>query len=199
MKQFVSIPFVLGLIFFSCKKNDNPTVQDRLDKGASVSDILADNPVDSLYGKMYAGGYIFYVNQTEESALVVSPNTLGSSVDWSCPGNEILGADDVGVGFGSSNTDAIIAECGDPNGAAGMCFYSNEGGRTDWFLPSAEEVYFMHLNLYQKGYGNFNSSDDLWSSTEVDENQAYHFDFSDSTWTAIDKTEPKQVRAIRKE
>ena len=200
--KFLQLPFFLVtllLLFASCKKNKTPTIQQRLDKGASISEMLLDFPVDSLLGKKYAGGVIFYIYETSGAALVVSQNELSDNAVWGCPGNDISGADSTGLGYGKYNTDDIIAECPDPNGAAGLCVYSNINGRTDWYLPSADEVVLIYQNLYMKGLGNFSASDVLWSSSEIDVDEAKCVTFSDGQIVADYKTAFNQVRAIRKE
>ncbi|MEX1000868.1 MAG: DUF1566 domain-containing protein [Crocinitomicaceae bacterium] len=182
----------------ACKKNENPTVQELLDKGVEISVILDDHPADSLLGKKLQGGWIFYVEEVEGAVRIVSDVDMSTQSVWGCAGNEINGADSTGIGYGRWNTDEIIAECPDANAAAGYCYYSNHGGFTDWVLPSAEELEAVYQNVHQKGIGNFSASGKYWTSSEVSATESYHFDFSNGNWEISNKTVFLPVRAVRK-
>ena len=50
------------------------------------------------------------------------------------------------------------------NSANEMCKLLNINGKTDWRLPTRDELSYMYLNLKQKGLGGF-GTDTYWSST----------------------------------
>jgi len=148
-----------GMAFFAlaCKKNTGDlSVQEQLSSKTPL-EILEDYPVDSLYGKTYADGLIFYVNENDGSGLVVSPEDLSETAYWGCTGTTISGADGSGIGLGKINTDEILTGCPDASSAAGLCYYSSAFGSTDWYLPSSGELELVYSRIHLKGLGNFPS------------------------------------------
>ena len=64
------------------------------------------------------------------------------------------------MGYGALNTQWIIENCGTAN-AAGLSAAYRGGGKSDWFLPSKDEL--------EKMYGlrsEINIDGDLWTSSE---------------------------------
>ena len=187
----------ITLMLLSCKKDQEPTVQELLDKGTEISVLLEDYPADSLLGKELNGGWIFYVEEDEAAVRIVSAVDFSAQAIWGCAGNEIEGADSLGVGYGKWNTEDIIAACSDPNSAAGHCYYSNYKGFTDWVLPSAEEMFFVWENVFNKDIGNF-ETEKYWTSTEESATEAVHLDFSSGNLNFSNKTAFYRVRAVRR-
>ena len=68
------------------------------------------------------------------------------------------------IGSGLANTNAVIAGCADAGIAAKISASYNGGGKTDWFLPSQDELYqlWLHKNIVP-GIGSSWYGD--WSST----------------------------------
>jgi hypothetical protein len=68
-----------------------------------------------------------------------------------------------GIGTGLANSNTIISQSGHTNSAAKVCRDYTGGGKTDWFLPSKDEL--EQLYLHKSAVGNF---DDIyyWSSTD---------------------------------
>ena len=59
------------------------STQQLLNNGSSIQDIIdLGYPVDSLYGKLYEGGYIFYLNETNDGGLVVNPESFSSGQEY---------------------------------------------------------------------------------------------------------------------
>ena len=79
--------------------------------------------------------------------------------------------------------------------AAWICYDLTLNGYSDWFLPSSDELTFMHENLHQDGFGGFADSH-YWSSTEYSIYMAYYQFFSGNPGTTNKSTE-KLVRAVR--
>ena len=198
MSRLLLLTIICAALLVSCKKDQNLTVQQRLDSGATVPDILENNPVDSLYGKSYRGGWIFNYDQNTDEVLVVTETNLSTSAGWGCSGVNIANANYVLLGTGQSNTEAIVQECVDQLNAASICHNDNTTGFTDWYLPSAEELLLIHNRLFLNGYGNFATTDLIWSSSGSSSTEAISCDFSIGDLDLNNKSDLLQVRAIRK-
>jgi len=176
----------VGYMGTNCENFDFSQVQALLDSGYTPIDIVNGGvPLDSLYGKMYLGGLIFYLNTDNGTGLIAatedqSPET-GSL--WGCQYVDIMDLNNVEecagmgdceqplpldtyegamIGDGQANTDAILAEeCTSEFEAANLC--RNIGD--EWFLPSRAELNLMYINLHSKGQGDF-VAEYYWSSTE---------------------------------
>ncbi len=195
----MKIPIVISILstfcFFSVlngSEQSSNSCQNRLNKGESPRKIMRSGvPMDSLYGKFYQGGYIFYFFSKDSSGMVMGPKNLHYDYDtsnyriyWSCRG-KFTGATGKKIGDGPVNTRKIVnSSCTlyDPDekrwmkSAAELCVAYKGGGYNDWFLPSQGELHQACLKLSQSGLYNFDDKT-YWSSTEVDTLFAYveHF------------------------
>lgn len=159
------------------------TVQERLDGGETPMSIYESDKtlLDSLYGKEYVGGIIFYLNTNNGNGMVAAKDDLDSyNCRWGCNDTDISNlpnvptaltgtetAEGAKIGDGATNTQAIIASCSPGYFPAGQAADYNGGGYTDWFLPSRGELNEMFQNIdlpYRFGY---------WSSTEKDATQVW--------------------------
>lgn len=182
-------------------------LQERLDYGETPYEIyLSDNALlDDLYGLTYQGGLIFYLNTANGKGMVSATNDQGTAT-WGCQGTYITGASNASVGFGLTNTTAIINSC-DGNIAARICDNLNLNGYDDWYLPSKDELNLLYTNLRQNNLGNFNTSEaflasSYWSSTDGDQNGhcAWIQTFVDGLQVTCDygyKSFQGRVRAVR--
>ncbi|MEE4178620.1 MAG: hypothetical protein V2I46_14035, partial [Bacteroides sp.] len=128
-------------------------------------------PSTPYIGQNYAGGIIFYLDETGEHGLVCAPSDQGSFV-WGCAGTNIPGTS-TAFGTGAANTAAIVVNCSQDNIAARVCDNLSLNGYSDWYLPSYEELNLIFLNLYSNGLGgDFNSY--YWSSSQFDSSNAYY-------------------------
>ncbi len=155
-------------------------------------------------GSSYAGGIVFYVDETGEHGLVCANVDQSSGIQWSLIYDAEIGCDDKSVGAGELNTKKIVSNQGDGKYAAKLCVdYSiviDGILYDDWFLPSEDELDLIYQNLYTYGFGNFSSSV-YWSSSEVD-SQGYFWNasvnnFFDGYESVSYKKNPNAVRAIR--
>ena len=172
-----------------------PTAQHRLDEGETPCDIYDGGngwPLDSLYGRTYMGGLIFYLNTTTCEGLVASATNQSISSTWGCVGTPITGADNTSVGAGYQNTQDIVAECTLTGIAAEVCTAVGP----DWFLPSKDELFHMYTNLYLNGYGSFVSFS-YWSSTEYNANWAWNLNFTNGDQNYGGKDNGLPVRAVK--
>lgn len=185
-----------SFLILSCKKGDNLTLQERLDSGSTPAELLNDYPVDSFYAKEYQGGYIFQL-ETDGTGMVVSKTDLDTDASWGCAGNDIQGADGITIGTGLTNTDEIMAECGDFTSAAGLCYHWADGPYSDWYLPSEDELERVYIKVHQKGVGEF-ADNYYWTSSENNGmNTAQHVLFVDGSVSFSTKTNAHYVRAVR--
>ena len=162
--------------------------------------------IDSLYGKTYAGGLIFYLdtlNTYSFEGLVAAPVDQSSGIEWITGGstqttlNENTSTE---IGTGLANTTAMMNQADYDGGAAKVCldYMIIEGGVTydDWFLPSKDELNKMYENLHTNGFGGI-ASTFYWSSTEDDSNDAWGQDFGDGLQGNFTKDGIDRVRAVR--
>ena len=86
------------------------------------------------------------------------------------------------IGSGAANTELMVKAC--QAGAATSVSQLDGGGKTDWFLPSKDELnelYKQRDTVGGFGIGNEGSSfDAYWSSTQSD---AGTTGFADVAWT----------------
>ncbi|MEI6682345.1 MAG: hypothetical protein WCO44_06940 [Bacteroidota bacterium] len=142
-------------------------------------------------GQNYGGGIVFYVDGTAQHGLIAA--TSEYSLSWGCPGLSIPGTGR-SLGTGQPNTKTIIAACAEKQIAAGVCDGLILNGKSDWFLPSKDELNLMFLK--RDFIGEF-SNDYYWSSSQYDANQAYSQHFSTGEIIGSSKNGFLQVRAIR--
>lgn len=151
----------------NCQFADPDRVQEFLDGGiySPVQLFRAGIPLDSLYGKIYQGGLIFHLDTINGTGLVAAPNDQSTGIQWGCKGTAIPGAYGPFIGMGKQNTINIINGCSELDIAARFCYDLDLNNKTDWFLPSKDELWAMYTNLHLRGYGQFNG-EAYWSSTQ---------------------------------
>ena len=150
------------------------------------------------------GGKVFYVNPNAAvdgwTYLEAAPeNATASAIWWSSTSVDVTGAVGIAVGTGKTNTAAIIAaHPGDTaaNNAAWACFgYRGPKGKTDWFLPSKDELNELYkarsfLGITLVWY---------WSSSQrgSDNLRAWLQDFNHGGQDGGPKSYDYPVRAVR--
>jgi hypothetical protein len=148
------------------------------------------------------GGKIYYSARRKQAwgrYLEVAPRTWNGStgdlnVNW-CSNvvDSIPGTQATGLGAGKANTAAMLAVCTSdaPVTASGY----RGGGKSDWYLPSRDEL--RALFLRQRVVGGFQLHG-YWSSSESSPNEAWIQDFySDYQPAPSDKGFANFVRPIR--
>ncbi len=198
MKKIILLSSLIGLFFLSCKKK-NPeklTTQDLINQGKNIIDLLELRPADSLIGKDYKGGILFYVDTTSKSGLVVSKEDISENAWWGCNGQYISGVQSAEFGVGDSNTYKISTQCTDATSAAALCYYSNLENYQDWYLPSEDEMTMVYSVLKPKNVGSF-ADTYYWTSTQENEHYARYLLFLDGSTGFATKSDPFRVRAIR--
>lgn len=204
------------------------SVQHRLDIGKTPREILEEPnpieidsmffPIDSLYGRRYEGGLIFYLSANRNNGLVASYEDQSITAEWACIEGDVQSLANVEadpaiqetvggarIGDGRANTSSIMAAeildcvsspCDTLCKAAQLCYELNFNGKTDWYLPSRAELNELYKNLYINDHGAL-ANDFYWSSTEYNDLQAWLQFFGSGSQFENDKTVKAHVRAIR--
>ena len=122
-----------------------------------------------------AGGLIFYDKGDTLDGwryLEAAPVDQGTQVQWYNGVYVDTGTTAKVVGTGAANTASIVLAQGAPIPvghvyAAQLCADLVLGGFDDWFLPSMDELYWMHFYLKRSGLGGF-SDNGYWSSSQFE-------------------------------
>ena len=103
------------------------------------------------------------------------------------------------TGTGSANTQKIISQCSDPNAdfsvAAKVASNYRGGGKSDWFLPSKDELNLLFENRSAVGK-NFSAAQ-YWSSSQDSSVISWTLDFDSGALSADVNGIDRHVRPIR--
>jgi hypothetical protein len=102
-------------------------------------------------GEEFGGGVIFHLwkdSQGQEHGLIVDLGDLSTGQAWSNITEVEIGPSAQSIWDGLSNSDAIVSQAGHTSSAAALCLNSNNGGQTDWYLPSVQELHTLWSNYY---------------------------------------------------
>ncbi len=136
-----------------------------------------------------AGGVVIYIGDDRSSGLEAALTDAGTS-KWRCRGMSMIDN-----GTGKSNTDAIIAECGDAYTAAKLARnYIWPNGQRDGFLPNKDEL--NHLHGQRDVVGNFANAL-YWSSSQYTPTKAWFQSFGSGRQNGSIMDTPYLVRAVR--
>ncbi len=183
---------------------------------AEFSDIAAADITYPANGKCEignkgpGGGIVFYVAPTPQSwgqYLEVAPATWnGTSTDpealW-CDVRDVFLVSAAGdpelkkligyeIGKGRSNTQLMSAYC--KSGAANLASAYRGGGKSDWFLPSKDELNQMYVN--KTTIGDF-ATDYYWSSSVYNAPYAWFQNFGTGIQNLNLKNLAHSVRPVR--
>ena len=152
-------------------------------------------------GQTGQGGGIVFFDKGEFTDgwryLEVAPTDQSTDAKWGCYGTEIGGTSGL-VGTAKNNTNLIVSGCSETGIAAKIANDLNLGGKTDWYLPSIGDLSVMYNNLHKNNLGNFNTSANYWSSSEVSGNSAWSFYFDGgNAYIGLNKNYTYYVRAVR--
>jgi len=146
-----------------------------------------------------SGGVIFYDKGNSNGGwryLEAAPDDQSNGIQWVNESYQYIGMTGTRIGTGRANTKKIVAVQGDGTYAAKICADYQGGGRSDWFLPSKDELAAMRTVLTEiqvKGFaGEF-----YWSSSEVDGSLAWLQVSKSNNQYGDGKDYTAHVRAIR--
>jgi hypothetical protein len=158
-------------------------------------------------GDEYEGGVVAYLFQSGDSGYVwgeqhglIIPkkdDRPTNTYQWGCYSVYYTYN---GIGEGKNNTTKIASACGSGNAAYYIKNQYRAGGKTDWFLPSIEELRKIYYNRNSLNISSSSSDDQYWSSTQYSSygsNYAYYMHFyygqSDDTY----KSNYRKVLPVR--
>ena len=147
-----------------------------------------------------AGGWIFYEKGPVSDGwryLEAAPSDQSAAIQWYNGIYLDTGAASTAIGAGQINTTAIVTTQGEGSYAAQLCDDLSEGGYSDWFLPSKDELNLMYINLKVSGVGGFADDPLYWSSSDVYGNGAWCQDFSNGNQGLFYQEMTQRVRAVR--
>ncbi len=160
-------------------------------------------------GDTYGGGIVAYILQSddpgydanEQHGLIATTADQSTGIQWAIL-DEQIGGTSPAYGTGSANTDKIIAQNGaGTEYAAGLARAYNGGGKSDWYLPSKDELskILASKNIIGGFYEGLDQAH-YWNSTENDYQSAYRHTVWAANWGQFDvdgKWILNYVRAVR--
>jgi hypothetical protein len=175
-----------------------------VDGGLTATCTVTVNPALVAVGDSYGGGivaYILVIGDTAYDANVqhgliaaTADQNGGAAIAWSNITNTLVGTTGTAIGTGQANTTAIVGQGGCTSGAAYLCDHLTEGGHSDWFLPSKDELDKLYLN--QVAIGGF-AGYGYWSSSEDGASDAWAQGFGGGGQHGASKYNDERVRAVR--
>jgi hypothetical protein len=128
-----------------------------------------------------------------QHGLVATSGDTSTSCQWGCAGT-LLGATGFTIGTGQANTTRIVNNCADVGIAAKLASDLVEGGYSDWYLPSKNELNKLYLN--KTLIGGFSPSY-YWSSSEATAHYVWYQNFSNGGQNYYGKSNYFRVRSVR--
>lgn len=160
-------------------------------------------------GELFGGGVIFHLWKDSlgaEHGLIIDLIDLCTACEWSNIQFDLVGIAAQSYWDGLTNSQAIVLQAGHDSSAASLCLNSTNGGYSDWYLPSFQELRLLNKNGYEisRTLSGINGASQLdlvsnpyWSSTEIQEDYAVLVGADGFTYYTALKLSTGAVRAIR--
>ena len=175
--------------------------------GKCISTVSNSVTVPIVVGSAYQGGIVAYIfvggdpgyvaGETHGLIAAINDNVR---TNWGCIGT-LTSAIGTAIGTGNQDTQNILSHCSTIGIAAKLCDDLVVGGKSDWYLPSKDELLKLYNNRVAIGNFNMTATGLYWSSTEDPASgshwNSFFYDFSNGTYQAKDKDELYLSRAIR--
>ncbi|MES2646457.1 MAG: hypothetical protein V4717_06250 [Bacteroidota bacterium] len=137
------------------------------------------------------GGIVIYMDATGLHGIIAASEDQSATAIYGCLGLNITGAVNSAIGTGQANTNVIMAACGTPGLAASICDALVLNGKSDWYLPSRDELHLM----FQYIQGPSRPVGTHISSTQNDANSVWME--SGNLQFAVGKDQQRALRAVR--
>ena len=165
---------------------------------SSASNSVTPLKVYSIGETGPGGGKVFYDAGSTLSwgrylEVAVAPSwNDGFTYGW---GNfETLVGTSAAIGTGLANSNAAVALTNESYRAIGACRTFGGGGKSDWFLPSKDELNALSARIAAVGGAN---GEFYWSSTEVNATNAWYQNLNTGGQYSYVKTFSYYVRPVR--
>ncbi len=172
----------------------------------SAGNIIGVTFFTHYIGEEFGGGIIFQLwkdSSGVEHGLIVNKTDLSASQPWSNV-MTLIGTAAQSPWDGLSNSNSIIAQAGHSNSAAAMCLNLVSNGRSDWYLPTMQELFMLWNNYYTvvMTLKRLPGASELqpvryYSSNEDNNSTAWTFNFKVGVAYSTIKTNANLVRPIR--
>ena len=143
------------------------SVEQNLNNGVDILEILEENNFNNLYGIEFGGGFIFNVNQVDGSLIVATDYSQIGSVAW----GDVFSLDtNTEIGSGGVDINDGYVEKWDSDGVFIWRIGPNEGldyNNNKDYLPSKDSMQAIYDNVHAIGMGDFNENLTYWTSTKV--------------------------------
>jgi hypothetical protein len=204
----VSPPQGLMIYCTNCGTNGEPEYFNGTSWVNMAGGTAASVPPPPL-GSTYQGGKVFYILQPNDPGydantphgLIAAPSDIPYGTYKIFPSCYASYGTSTALGTGAANTTKILACTADNENAAKLVDALTDGGYSDWYLPSKDELNLLYLNRISAG-NNF-ASNEYWSSSELYQwnyssyEAAWYQFFTDGSQSITGKGYQKGVRAIR--
>jgi hypothetical protein len=174
------------------------SLDQRITWATNTNSIFINSGATPTYtvGQSALGGIIAYTTNGGANGFVITSTDVSTGAPWGCEGTVISGADGTAIGTGNQNTIDIVNGCATAGIAARLCKNLSQGGYSDWYLPSKDELSQIYTNKATIGGI---SSNRYWSSSEFfnSSTNAWFVDMLNGTPTPDTKGTSYYVRAIR--
>ena len=165
--------------------------------GTTQDYVVTVDETDPYIGMSYGGGVIAYLDYADGwYGLIASTSDLSTGIQWWNGSYVQTGATESGMWSGLANSDLIITMQGATatDYAAGLARACDDGGYTDWFLPTTGALQRLYMN--RAAIGGFTAAR-YWSSSEYSSVAATAIDFTDGSHYNTLKDNVNRVRAVR--